>query len=94
MEISQILFYILIAFIGYAIGRIGHIYGGHLKTPHHWIYGIILMVVGLTIFKSNSLGLWVFSFGFGHFISDLSDFLNGEIIGPDKEGQRRFWGID
>jgi len=27
------LLYLLVAFIGYAIGRIGHIYGGQIKSP-------------------------------------------------------------
>jgi hypothetical protein len=93
MQISQILFYILIAFIGYAIGRIGHIYGGHLKTPHHWIYGLILMILGL-IFYKNFLGLLFLSFGIGHFISDFKDFLRLKFYGAEKEFKKKFWGID
>ncbi len=93
MQISQILFYILIAFIGYAIGRIGHIYGGYLKAPHHWIYGLILIILGL-IFYKNLLGLLVFFFGIGHFISDFKDFLHLKFYGVDEEGEKKFWGID
>lgn len=93
MQIFQIIFYILIAFVGFAIGRLGHIYGGHLKDPHHWIYGMILIILGL-IFWRHFLGPVMFSFGFGHFISDLVDFLNFRILGPDKPGKKKFWGID
>lgn len=93
MQISQILFYILIAFIGYAIGRIGHIYGGQLKSPHHWIYGLILIIVGL-IFYKYLLGTIAFYFGVGHFISDLKDFLQLKFYGVDEEGEKKFWGID
>ncbi len=89
----EILFYILIMFIGYAIGRIGHIYGGHLKTFHHWIYGSILIILGL-IFSKNLLGLLAFSFGVGHFISDFNDFLHLKFYGVDELSKKKFWGID
>ena len=89
----QILFFIFIAFIGYAIGRIGHIYGGNLKTPHHWIYGFILMILGL-IYYENYYGLLALFFGTGHFISDFKDFLHLRIIGPDVDGEKKFWEID
>lgn len=89
----QILFYILIAFIGYAVGRIGHIYLGHIKSFHHWIYGLILMILGL-IFRNNFIGLLAFSFGSGHFISDFKDFLHLKFYGVDEEGEKKFWGID
>jgi DMSO/TMAO reductase YedYZ heme-binding membrane subunit len=93
MPILEVLFYIFVAFIGYAIGRICHIYWGYMNTPHHWIYGLILMIVGL-IFYKHFLGLLAFSFGLGHFISDFKDFLGFKIISPDEEGKKRFWGID
>ena len=89
----QILFYILIAFIGYSIGRIGHIYFGYIKSPHHWIYGLILMILGLVFYK-HFLGLLAFSFGVGHFISDFKDFLQLKIFGRDEDSKKRFWGID
>ncbi len=93
MQISQILFYILIGFIGYAIGRMGHIYLGYIKSPHHWIYGLFLIVLGLIFYKSF-LGLLFFSFGVGHFISDFKDFLHLKFYGADEEGEKKFWGID
>ena len=93
MQISQILFYISIMFIGYAVGRISHIYWGYLKAPHHWIYGFILIILGF-IFYKNLLGLLAFSFGIGHFISDLDDFLHLKFYGIDRPGKKKFWGID
>ena len=89
----QILFYILIAFIGYSVGRIGHIYLGYTKSPHHWIYGLILIILGL-IFYKQFLGLLALFFGIGHFISDFDDFLHLRFYGRNKDGRKRFWGID
>jgi hypothetical protein len=88
-----ILFYLLVAFIGYAIGRIGHIYGGQIRSPHHWIYGLVLMILGL-IFYQNFWGLAAIAFGVGHFISDFKDFLDLKFFGRDEEGEKKFWGID
>ena len=80
MQITQILFYILMAFVAYVIGRIGHVYWGHLRTPHHWIYGLILMILGLIFYEKFS-GLLMFSLGTGHFISDFKDFLHFRLLG-------------
>ena len=85
---KYILFYLLIGFVGYVIGRFGHVYLSHIKLPHHWIYGAILIGTGL--FYYNFL---MFSFGTGHFISDLKDFWHLKVMAPDK-GERWFWGID
>ncbi len=93
MQFQQILFYTFVIFIGYAIGRVGHIYGGHLKTPHHWIYGLVLIILGL-IFRKDLLGLLALLFGIGHFISDLKDFLHLKFYGVDEKGEKKFWGID
>lgn len=93
MQILQILFYISLAFIGYAIGRIGHMYGGHLNVPHHWFYGLILMILG-TVFYKYDLGLMAFCFGVGLFLSDLKDFLKLKFFGLDRDGEKKFWGID
>ena len=40
---------ILFFFIGFAIGRFGDKYGGHLNLPHHWIYGLSLIILGFII---------------------------------------------
>jgi len=79
-------------FIAFAMGRIGDKYGGHLNAPHHWIYGLILMVLG--VFWTNlSVCVILFSIGFGHFISGLDDFLHMRIWGPDKPHEWKFWSI-
>lgn len=98
MLIFQILIYFISALIGYLIGRWSHCYlNVWVKNPswppHHWIYGAILMIIGL-IFYREFIGLIVFSFGLGHFISDLKDFLELRFIGADEEGEKKFWGID
>lgn len=94
----QILFYITIAFGGYIIGRWSHCYlNVWLKNPkwapHHWVYGFIFIILSL-IFSNIFLGLLSLSLGIGFFISDLKDFLRFKFIGPDEEGQKKFWGID
>ena len=62
------------AFGGFAIGRFSDKYGGHLNTPHHWIYGLALIIAGI-VYIDNLIGIISLSFGVGHFISDL-DVLN------------------
>jgi hypothetical protein len=89
----SVLFYALSAFIGYSIGRITHMHWGYLKTPHHWIYGFILVVSGPFFFYST-LGVTAFCFGTGHLISDFDDFLHLKILSPDEDGPKKFWGID
>jgi hypothetical protein len=84
---------LLIAFAGYAIGRVSHILGGHIKAPHHWIYGAVLAIAG-GIFYSRIWGFPAMSFGMGLFISDLKDFLKMKIYGVDEPGPKRFWDID
>lgn len=93
MMILQILLYLAVAFLGYAMGRISHVYWGYMNTPDHWIYGLVLMIGGV-FFYHYLLGALAFWFGIGHFISDFKDFLDFKFFGPDKEGKRTFWGID
>ncbi len=93
IQITQALFYIVMAFIGYAIGRISHILGGHLKSPHHWIYGLILIIIGL-LYYSEVWGILITLFGTGLFLSDLKDFLNMRVYGIDHVKRKKFWGID
>ena len=82
----------LAGFAGYAIGRIGHIYGGRLNGPHHWIPGAFLFLPGA--FFTNTYMLLMFSFGAGLIISDLKDFLDLKIWGADDNEIFTFWGID
>lgn len=90
---------LLSAFFGYLLGRFGHCYlNVWLKNPkwapHHWIYGLILIVVGIFLLPSTQMALPVFSFGLGCFISDFKDFLKLKVFSPDEEGKKSFWNID
>ena len=58
-------------------------------APHHWIYGVILIFLGLRYSEIPFA-----SFGFGLFLSDSKDFLKFKLIGPDEDGKKNFWGID
>ncbi|HSX18430.1 MAG TPA: hypothetical protein VLE51_03685 [Candidatus Saccharimonadales bacterium] len=89
----RLLVYFLVLFGGYAIGRISHILGGHLKAPHHWIYGMMALIVGI-IFIHHGLGPYLIAFGIGHTISDLKDMIELKFYGVDPPGPKKFWGID
>jgi len=100
MVLLFILNCLLSAFLGYVIGRWSDNYLNlWLKdpawAPHHWIYGFLLMVVGY-IYFNDSLGLWIFSFGVGLFVSDLKDFLDLKFWGKDNKDKSKikFWHID
>jgi hypothetical protein len=97
--ILQITIIFIFVFIGYIIGRWGDNYLNFwIKdpswTPHHWIYGIFLMLVA--IFFTGNTKLEVFYFGLGLFISDLKDFLNLRFFGSDNKEKKeiKFWHID
>jgi len=83
---------IISAFIGFAIGRIGDKYGGYLNAPHHWIYGLVLIIVGI-VYVNHWIGILSLFFGIGHFISDLDDFLHMRIWGIDEPHKWKFWSI-
>lgn len=100
MIITNILFLILVAFIGYLIGRFSDYYLNFWMhdpawAPHHWIYGALLIVANL-FFPATFLGSLLSFFGVGLFVSDLKDFIDLKIIGSDgkDKSQRRFWHID
>lgn len=80
-------------FLGFAAGRLGDKIGGHWNVPHHWIYGLMMIVAG-AVFIEHTLGMLSIAFGKGHFISDLKDFWHMRVWGPDKEHRWKFWGID
>ena len=88
-----LVYYIASGFLGFAAGRIGHIYGGHLKGPHHWIYGLVMVIPGIIEWQSMAFFL-LMMFGIGVFVSDLKDFLEFKIYGADPPGEKRFWHID
>ena len=85
--------YFLVLFGAYTIGRIGHILCGHLKAPHHWIYGVISLILGI-VYHSHVLGIYLIMFGIGHTISDLKDMVELKFYGVDDVEVKKFWGID
>ncbi|MDP3888686.1 MAG: hypothetical protein Q8Q24_01440 [bacterium] len=93
MHLSQIFIYLFLAFLGFASGRIGHILGGHLDGPHHWIHGLLLIIFGIFTWRSW-IGSYALIFGTGLFVSDLRDFRLKRIWGPDDVETKKFWGID
>lgn len=97
MKIESILIYIVVTFVGFAIGRIGHILGGQLKAPHHWIYGVLLIAVGMAnffFFYEDKWSLYLIAFGLGLAISDLDDMMALKLYGVDDVEVKKFWGID
>ena len=97
MTIIIIVFYLTLIFAGYVIGRIGHVLGGQIKSPHHWIYGVALMLVGMTdflIFFEDRWSLALIAFGVGLAVSDLDDMIDFKIYGVDPPGKKKFWNID
>lgn len=90
--------YIFVAFVGYAIGRIGHIIGGQIIwIPHHWISGLLLLSIGLFFLvfkKSRHIGYLLIFLGTGLFVSDFRDFTLGRVWGLDDVKILKFWGID
>ena len=84
---------IAISFVAFAIGRIGHIFGGQLPTPHHWIYGAICMIIATILYKKK-WSAYVFAFGLGLLISDWIDFTHLQTFQPDASGPKIFWRLD
>jgi hypothetical protein len=88
---------LLVLFMGFAIGRIGHILGGQIIwVPHHWI--IALLIIILPFFwrskKYPRLMTLIVYFGVGLFISDLRDFLLLKTFGLDDVSVLKFWNIN
>lgn len=82
-----------LALLGFAIGRMGHILGGQLDGLHHWIYGMIILIIGLFFYKKKC-GCLMFSFGLGLFVSDFKDFMDLKIYGADDVEIIKFWRLD
>ena len=89
----KFLLLILTIFASYAIGRVSHVLGGHLNTPHHWIYGVIMVVIG-AFFYHKVWGQYLIAFGLGMIISDFKDMINLKFFGPDDVEIKKFWGFD
>jgi len=90
--------YLITLLAGFTAGRLGHIIGGDVAwIPHHWIFGLILILMGLFFIyvkKIKYFGLVLLLVGIGVFISDFKDFLALKFFGADDVSFRRFWGID
>ena len=90
--------YIFALFAGFAVGRIGHIFGGQISwVPHHWIFGLGIIFIGLVLIFIKRLryfGVILFLFGIGFFISDFRDFLLMRVWELDDVSIIRFWGVD
>lgn len=88
--------YFLASLAGYSLGRMGHIIGGSVWwIPHHWIFGVIIMIVPLFLKKlSWKLKIIVILCGLGLFVSDFNDFLAFRLIGADTVNVVKFWGVD
>jgi len=88
--------YFLASFIGYSAGRIGHIVGGSVVwIPHHWIFGLIIMIAPLFLKSfSKKVRILILLLGIGVFVSDFKDFTRLETFSPDDVTVVRFWGID
>ena len=92
---KNIIFSLFSILIGYISGRTGHLLGGISNSPHHWIYGLLIMIIGFFLYKKYSKLYFLIGFlGIGIFISDLNDFLNLQFYGVDTVSQFTFWNID
>ena len=86
---------LIFIFIGFISGRTGHLIGGLSLGPHHWIYGLIIMIIGFVLYrKYHQLYFLIGFFGMGIFISDLNDFWNLQFYGIDTVNMFTFWNID
>ena len=89
---------ILMLFIGYIVGRIGHVLWGKDYGIHHWIYGIGLMGIGIisaiNYNKHDDISFLIILFGTGLIISDLNDMLNFRVIDADGVISYNFLGVD
>jgi len=87
---------ILSLFVGYIIGRVGHVIGGNIAwIPHHWIFGVIIMVAPLCFKKiSKKVKILIILFGLGLVISDFRDFVRLETFQPEDVTIVKFWAVD
>jgi len=92
---KNIIFGLFSILIGYTSGRTGHLIGGLYKSPHHWIYGLLIMIIGFILYRKYSKLYFLIGFlGLGVFISDLNDFLNLQFYSIDTVSKFNFWNID
>jgi hypothetical protein len=97
--LTFLLVQLFFCFIGFTIGRFGDKYLGYLDkiggipVPHHWIWGVLMIILGI-FFHDSVWAMPIISFGIGHFISDLNDFLHLRFVGEDPPHEWKFWNID
>lgn len=93
MNLKKIIIFIVFGFVGYLIGRFGHVLGGLWIAPHHWIYGFLLFALGWYL-RKKKIGNILMFFGIGVFVSDLSDFFHLRFYGADMINKFNFWGVN
>ncbi|MFA7253033.1 MAG: hypothetical protein WC107_00590 [Patescibacteria group bacterium] len=91
--IKKIIILLLLAFGAFVVGRIGHILGGDLNVPHHWIYGAIAIIAGI-IYRRKRWAAYLIAIGVGLMISDFKDMIDLKFIGSDLPGPKTFWQIN
>ena len=84
------LIFLAIIFVGYCLGRLGHLIGGKDVGFHHWILAVLMIIVAFYMKKNKFL----MALGIGLFISDLRDFLSFKIYSADEVISWTFWGFD
>ena len=89
----DILIFFTIIFLSYTFGRVGHILFGENKGLHHWVPGLILIILGI-VFREKWWGYYAIALGLGQVISDFLDMFHLKIWGTDPKGPKRFWHID
>jgi hypothetical protein len=89
----KILIFCIVLFLSYVQGRLGHIYLGENNGLHHWILGVIFIIIGI-IFKDKWWGGYLIAIGVGQVISDFLDMIHLKVWGRDPKGPKRFWHID
>jgi len=89
-----ILIFLGLIFVGYSVGRISHIiaHGRHIQSIHHWVYGLVIILLGL-LFLNSLWRITAVGVGAGFVISDLNDMLKLRFYGVEKFEKQKFWGI-
>jgi hypothetical protein len=94
---KNIIINLIVLFLGYLIGRAGHFFlGDKINFFHHWIYGLIILIVGIIfyIFFHKPWGIYLIFFGLGVTLSDLNDMSHLKSFGRDQLRIKKFWGVD
>jgi hypothetical protein len=90
--------YLVALLAGFTAGRFGHIFGGDIMwIPHHWIFGLIIIFIGVVcifIKKVRYFGIVIIFIGIGTFISDFRDFTLLRVWEADDVSILRFWAVD